>query len=161
LDATTINPVVFCELLLLRSTVFNDIALRRIFLPKCVPISKQTPNLVHCMLHRFFTYLLYDHSDIILPCLELLVLNNPAPYAPVSQYLTPFVTPALRRLRVPERFIGADPICSLTSLMSRSGYKLSDLNMCITGERSLGRSLYQNAFPLVHRLSFSRSATIR
>ncbi|KAJ7871876.1 hypothetical protein B0H14DRAFT_202570 [Mycena olivaceomarginata] len=175
LDAATINPVAFRELPLLRSAVLNDIAaslivlpwrqltslaLRRNFLPECAPVLKQTPNLVHCTLHLFFTYLPYDHSDIILPCLESLVLNNPAPYAPVSQYLTPFVTPALCRLRVPERFIGSDPICSPTSLMSRSGCKLSDLDMCITGERSLGRSLYQNAFPLVRRLSFSRSAMI-
>ncbi|KAJ7347393.1 hypothetical protein DFH08DRAFT_160269 [Mycena albidolilacea] len=162
-----VNPVSFREVPLLRSAVLNDVAaslivlpwaqltslgLKRVFLHECAPILKQTPNLVHCELHLFFAE--YDHTDITLTYLESLALNNPDPLGPVHQYLAPFATPALRSLRIPELFLGPDPIRSLTAFISKSGCKLQDVR--ITGKRSVHMNSYREALPSAGRLSFYR-----
>ncbi|KAJ7871866.1 hypothetical protein B0H14DRAFT_3860566 [Mycena olivaceomarginata] len=169
LELIEVNPLSFREVPLLRSVVLDDfaassivlpwaqltsLALRRVFLHECAPILKQTSNLVHCDLQLSFVE--YDHSDITLPCLELLALNIPDPLGPVCQYLTLFITPALRRLRIPEQFLGPDAIRSLTAFITTSGCELQEL--CITGKRSIpSKSYYREALHSVGRLSFSRS----
>ncbi|KAJ7804398.1 hypothetical protein B0H14DRAFT_2612326 [Mycena olivaceomarginata] len=151
LELVEANPVSFREVPLLRSGVLDDIAassivlpwaqltslaLRRISLHGCAPILKQTPNLVHCDLQLFFVE--YPHFDITLPCLESLALNTPDPFGPVHQYLTLFITPALRRFRIPEHFLGPDAIRSLTAFITTSRCELQELR--ITGEQSIPRS---------------------
>ncbi|KAJ7347382.1 hypothetical protein DFH08DRAFT_1002199 [Mycena albidolilacea] len=153
----------------LKSAVLNDVAassivlpwaqltslaLRKVFLHECAPILKQTSNLVHCDLQLSFVE--YDHSDITLPCLESLALNIPDPLGPVRQYLALFITPALRRLRIPEHFLGPDAIRSLTAFITTSGCELQELH--ITGKQSIpSKSRYREALHSVGRLSFSRS----
>jgi hypothetical protein len=169
LELIEVNPVSFREVPLLRSVVLHDftalsivlpwaqltsLALRRVSLHECAPILKQTPNLVHCNLQLFLVH--YNDSDITLPCLESLALNTPDPLGPVRQYLTFFITPALRRLRIPEQLLGPDTIRSLTAFITTSGCELQELR--ITGKRPIPRkSYYREAFHSVGRLSFSRS----
>jgi hypothetical protein len=132
----------------------TSLALGSVFLHECAPILKQTPNLVHCDLQLSFVE--YDHSDITLPCLESLALNTPYPLGSVCQYLTLFITPALRRLRVPEKFLGLDAIRSLTAFITTSGCELQELR--ITGKRSIpSKSHYREALHSVRKLSFSRN----
>ncbi|KAJ7347378.1 hypothetical protein DFH08DRAFT_779614 [Mycena albidolilacea] len=169
LELIEVNPLSFREVPLLRSVVLDDfaassivlpwaqltsLALRRVFLHECAPLLKQTSNLVHCDLQLSFVE--YDHSDITLPCLESLALNIPDPLGPVCQYLTLFITPALRRLRIPEQFLGPDAIRSLTAFITTSGCELQELR--ITGKRSIpSKSYYREALHSVGRLSFSRN----
>jgi hypothetical protein len=169
LELIEVNPVSFCEVPLLRSVVLDDfaassivlpwaqltsLALRRVFLHECTPILKQTPNLVHCNLRLCFVE--YDYSDITLLCLESLALNTPDPLGPVRQYLTLFIIPALRRLRIPELLLGPDAIRSLTAFITTSGCELQELH--ITGKQSIpSKSRYREALHSVGRLSFSRN----
>jgi hypothetical protein len=71
-------------------------------------VLKQTPNLVHCEL-RLFCSDDDDRTEIVtLSCLESLALNDGGPQ-PITQYLDVLVTPALRSVRVPARFLGLSP----------------------------------------------------
>ncbi|KAF7352140.1 F-box domain-containing protein [Mycena venus] len=162
------NDAVISDVPLLRSVVLNDIAtwkvtlpwaqvtslaLNRVHLHECVPILQQTPNLVYCELRLFFSDDDLGTDVLTLPCLESLALNDPG-HQPLIPYLEAFVTPALHRLRVPERFLGYSPIGTLQSFISKSGSKLQDIR--ITGDRALPKTFYREAFRSVERLSFSR-----
>jgi hypothetical protein len=65
----------------------------------------------------------------------------------VPHWLETFIVPALRSLEVPERFIGPNPVESLTSFIVKSGCKLQEIY--ITGEKSVTEGLYREAFPSI------------
>ncbi|KAF8207827.1 hypothetical protein K438DRAFT_1814358 [Mycena galopus ATCC 62051] len=162
------NVVDFGELPLLRSAYLNDIAALRIILPwaqltslalldvymdVCVSILRQTSSLLRCELGIIFSP--NGHGvNITLPYLESLGLDD-GRSLPVIQCLEFFSTPVLRRLRVPEQFLGTDPVLSLKEFASRSGGKLQEVR--ITGARSLSRTSYREALHSVPRLFFTRS----
>ncbi|KAJ7156506.1 hypothetical protein C8R43DRAFT_1065415 [Mycena crocata] len=171
LEGSPASPVAFTEALLLRTASLNDYAAANVVLPwaqltsltlkviypsECTPVLLQTCGLVHCEL-----FLLTDHPgviqpDVSLPCLESLILVDEDSTG-VTEYLGTFIVPALRKLRVPELFIGTDPISSLASFISKSGCKLEEVR--ITGERSVPRKLYRKVLPLVAQLTFAKPAS--
>ncbi|KAJ6589372.1 hypothetical protein B0H19DRAFT_1226909 [Mycena capillaripes] len=171
-QSVAIDVVAFRDLPRLRSVVLNDIAassvklpwaqltyltLNRVYLHECVPVLRQTTNLVHCELRLFYT-LNKDGNNITLPSLESLALTDPG-HQPITKYLETFVVPALRSLRVPEPFIGADPVTMLASFMSKSCCKLQEL--CITGKLSVPKNTYQEVFPSIPKLSFRENFSSR
>ncbi|KAJ7844643.1 hypothetical protein B0H13DRAFT_126558 [Mycena leptocephala] len=170
-DDPPTTPVTFRDVPMLRGVVINDIAassvilpweqltsvtLNRVYLREFVPVLQQTPKLVHCRLHIFFS--LDDDSDpqinITLPCLESLALNDPGYDQPVTKYLGIFILPALRNLKVAEQFLGSTPIDSLTSFISKSGCTLQEVH--IIGGRSVQEDPYRDAFPSIPKFSFTR-----
>ncbi|KAJ7113032.1 hypothetical protein C8R44DRAFT_882066 [Mycena epipterygia] len=123
----------------------------------CAPILTQTVNLVHCKLILWHGNA--NQPDIELPCLKSLVLIKFDLMKAVSHtpYLSTFVVPALRRLQVPDKYLGADPIDMLQSFISKSGCQLEEV--CITGERSAPKASYRNAFPSIPKFTFNRALT--
>jgi hypothetical protein len=97
--------------------------------------------------------------DITLPYLKSLTLIAPNPpfHHPRTNDLQIFIVPALLSLEIPERFLGLDPIYSLTSFISKSGCTLQEV--CIAGKRLFTKSSYHSVFPLIQTFLFSgRSA---
>ncbi|KAF7353342.1 hypothetical protein MSAN_01522500 [Mycena sanguinolenta] len=161
------RSVSFGELPLLRSVVLNRTAsmcarlpwaqltslfMSRVYLHDCIPILSQTSTLIHCELHLWCS----DRDNVItLPCLESLVLtcSDFEGCASHPEILKSFITPSLRNLRFPERFLGNEPILGLTDFISKSVTKLQDV--CITGKRSVSNEAYRDALQSVPKLSFS------
>jgi hypothetical protein len=159
----------FAEAPLLRTAILNDIAathvilpwaqlisltLNRVFPRECLPILKQTTNLVHCEL-RLYLEDMIPLPDIILPSLESLVLKDPGTL-PLTGYLHTFIVPALRRLEISERSLELrpiDPLKSLALFTSKSGCKLQEL--CITGQRTVSKHSYRREFPSIQMFSFT------
>jgi hypothetical protein len=100
----------------------------------------------------------HRQPDITLPDLKSLTLIAPKRTSlPRMNDLQIFIVPALLSLKIPERFLGLDPIDSLTSFMSKSGCTLQEV--CIAGKRLFTKSSYHSAFPLIRTFLFSgRSA---
>ncbi|KAJ7213730.1 hypothetical protein B0H12DRAFT_370592 [Mycena haematopus] len=164
------TPVSFCEFPLLRSVRLNDtatswvtlpwaqltsIALYQMTIPECVPILQQTSNLTHCELDLGYSKSFNHDIVIALPCLQSLVLTGPdLSGCPSFECLESFNSPAIRHLRISERFLGNKPIRSLTEFMSKSGSKLQEV--CITGKWSqVPTKSYRDALQSVPELSFT------
>ncbi|KAJ6578120.1 hypothetical protein B0H19DRAFT_1122441 [Mycena capillaripes] len=163
------DTVVTLHMPLLRTVIIDDIAAYRILLPwaqvtsltllsvyprECVPILQQTANLVHCELRVYFD----EDSDqpgqdITLKCLESLTLVDPGD-DPTINFLTTFVVPALRSLRIPEAFLGPSPIDSLTTFLSKSTCKMEKVHIRVTSPRSVSHDSYRVAFPSIRKFSF-------
>jgi hypothetical protein len=73
---------------------------------------------------------------------------------PRTEYLTYFTTPALRRLQLPETFLGPDPIRCLKGFISKSGCELQDVRITVTGKMVASINTYLQEFPSVGKLSF-------
>jgi hypothetical protein len=115
---------------------------------KCVPILQQTLSLLHCELSLIFAERSdQSETDIRLPHLESLTLEAEFDTDLVPDCLKTFIVPALRSLEIPERFIGSNPVESLTSFIVKSGCKLQEIY--ITGEKSVTEGLYREAFPSI------------
>ncbi|KAJ6464370.1 hypothetical protein C8R45DRAFT_1219885 [Mycena sanguinolenta] len=160
--------VSFGELPLLRSAVLGrtaslrarlpwaqltSLAVSRVFLYEFAPILSQTSTLMHCELLLWCS----GHDNVItLPCLESLVLTCSDYEGCTSrpETLKSFITPALHNLRFSERFLGPDPLPSLTDFMAKSGAKLQEI--CITGRRLVPKNSYREALQSIPRLSFSQ-----
>ncbi|KAJ7186639.1 hypothetical protein C8R46DRAFT_277214 [Mycena filopes] len=153
---------------LLHSATLNDVTSERIILPwaqltsltlhsvfprECTPVLRQTPHLIYCSLS-----LLRDAGvptpQMSLPYLESLeMLEMDA--EPVAGYLETFIVPALSTLRVPESFLGVDPIGGLRSFIGRSDCKVRDVVITYTaGEKLASTESYRNAFPSILNFSF-------
>ncbi|KAK7018501.1 F-box domain-containing protein [Favolaschia claudopus] len=162
------------ELPLLHSAILNDFAaqclilpwaqltvlgLVRVYLSECTPVLKQTPNLEVCELELYFDLEVGNLSSVTLPRLKALVFKAPNSNVPstaehVREVLWVFITPALRILRIPERFLGPTPQSSLASFMTDSGCS-SLQTVCITGFRKrVPSTLYQEALPRTVAVSF-------
>ncbi|KAJ6589246.1 hypothetical protein B0H19DRAFT_234246 [Mycena capillaripes] len=168
-DDSTFQPfIVFSDVPLLRTVTLDDLATHVTILPwrqltsltltrltpnGCVPHLQQASNLVHCELRLCFSGPIDQLPDITLSSLESLTFAD-ALSGPPIRYLETFILPALCRLEIPERFLGPNPITSLTSFVSKSGCKLKDL--CIRGNRSVARESYRAAFSSILRFSFSK-----
>ncbi|KAJ7871576.1 hypothetical protein B0H13DRAFT_2554310 [Mycena leptocephala] len=166
-ESPAIDVLAFRVMPLLRSVILNDhslnvilpwaqlmsLTLVRVYPRESVPVLQKTSNLVRCQLE-----LCVDHGndqpgpDIPLPCLESLTLAD-AGSGPVIDFLETFIVPALRRLEIPEGFLGPNPIDSVTGFVSKSRCKLAELH--IDGPRSLPKQSYRKAFPSIRKFSFS------
>ncbi|KAJ7629789.1 hypothetical protein DFH06DRAFT_1225410 [Mycena polygramma] len=117
-----------------------------------VRILAQTRNLIYCELHLAFGPRAIDRPDIILRCLEALVLIDAEGY-PVPEFLRTFIAPKLRTLQIPEAFLAPNPIDSLTTFFSKSGCTLEELYL--TRAKSVPEKSYRKAFPSLPKLSFN------
>ncbi|KAJ6602812.1 hypothetical protein DFH09DRAFT_1270637 [Mycena vulgaris] len=170
-DFPHLLTVPFPDVPRLRSATLNELAGITVFLPwaqltsltlldttssESAEILEQTPNLVSCELVLCGAHL--SQRDIHLSSLQTLVLVqlDPDPYeVPVARYLDVLTAPSLRRLQVPEKFLGADPMAALESFISRSECKLQEVR--ITGDRLVAQAVYRRAFPSVPNLCFNRA----
>ncbi|KAJ7701684.1 hypothetical protein B0H16DRAFT_1705296 [Mycena metata] len=121
---------------------------------ECAKVLVQTVNLVYCELITCGVG--SDLPDVLLPRLETLVFVAFAAEDsdPSTGYLSTFVLPALRRLQIPEAFLGPDSIATLKSFVSKSGCKLQEL--CVTGPHEVSKRVYREAFSTIHIISFNK-----
>ncbi|KAF8207669.1 hypothetical protein K438DRAFT_1961932 [Mycena galopus ATCC 62051] len=162
-----IKEITFRQVPLLRSAVLGG-AVNRVILPwaqltslalttylhQCVSVLKQTHNLMPCKLRLYGLPSFDCPTAITFPRLESLEFSDPGALC-AHCYLQYFITPALRNLRIPEKFLGEDPARSLPEFTSKYGRSLQEVR--ITGHRSVSRTSYREALQSVPKLSFSRS----
>jgi hypothetical protein len=139
-------------------TQLTSLTLRGVQPSQCVPILRQTSNLVHCELcvHNQTNYSNQRTPDVAFPFLKSLVLKKIKGDCPVTGYLETFVVPALRGLQIPEKFLGSNPIGSLTGFIAKSGCSLQEIH--ITGKRRLHGDSYFQEFPSI-RISFEKGVS--
>ncbi|KAJ7113022.1 hypothetical protein C8R44DRAFT_234856 [Mycena epipterygia] len=136
----------------------TSVTLMHVMPDECAPILTQTVNLVHCQLAMDYGDLPIHQSDMELACLESLVLAKCRKrHVPLTHYLNTFIVPALRRLQVPDEFLGRSSVDTLKSFISRSGCQLQEV--FITGKRSVPRAVYRHAFPSIPNFTFNRKLT--
>jgi hypothetical protein len=168
-DPTNVVKVVLLELPQLRTAILDDSAVSLVVLPwpqltsltltcvypeECGPILQQTSNLLYCNLRLYPVYgQSHEIPDITLPHLEALTLKDTESDATgLVGCLNTFIVPALRRLQIPEEFLGESPIDALASFMSKSGCRLE--TVCITGETiSITKDSFLEAFPAIAKLT--------
>ncbi|KAJ6554281.1 hypothetical protein B0H19DRAFT_144317 [Mycena capillaripes] len=144
------------EVITLPWAQLTSLTLRDVYPFECLPILKQTSNLVHCELCLWIDELSptdINAPDIMLPCLESLTFRNPDGRR-LSDFLAIIVVPALLSLRVPERLLGSDPIGLLMSLISKSGCKLQEMAIHPDGTLTVTEDSYRSAFLSIPQLSF-------
>ncbi|KAJ6472313.1 hypothetical protein C8R47DRAFT_1295693 [Mycena vitilis] len=128
-------------------TQLTSLTLIALFPHEFVPILQKTTNLVCCTLEVTSHDDGPPQPDIELPCLELLTLRVDLRE---NGCLPSFISPALCRLKIPERCLGHDPIESLTLFISKCGCKLHEMR--ITENTSVFRASYRQAFPSIPKL---------
>ncbi|KAJ7157461.1 hypothetical protein C8R46DRAFT_1355762 [Mycena filopes] len=146
----------------LRTVILNDVAASRIQLPwaqltsvslhnvyprECVPILKQTPNLLHCEL-LIFNVDIADTTELTLPSLQSLILQSDC-NSRVIGYLDSLTLPALRNLSIAESFLGENPIDALNPFITKSGCKLHELRI---GDKIKNPSIYRQGFPSIPKI---------
>ncbi|KAJ7225237.1 hypothetical protein B0H12DRAFT_277083 [Mycena haematopus] len=149
------NVFVFYEVPQLRTVVLTSIVSSTVTLPwvqltcltlnyvganRCIQILAKTLNLVKCELIVTHEADNLINLDLALPCLESLSLCT---YYPV--FLHYFIVPSLCRLELDERLLGAEPISTLRSFISRSGCRLQEV--CIIRDSLGTRKSLRQAFP--------------
>jgi hypothetical protein len=82
--------------------------------------------------------------------LETLILDSYTLRA--TGFIDTFVVPALRTLHVTEDVLGASPIGTLASFISKSGCSLQEVR--ITRHRWVPEDVYREAFPSITTFSF-------
>ncbi|KAK7036100.1 F-box domain-containing protein [Favolaschia claudopus] len=101
------------------------------------PILQKTLNLVSCVLNfgsdEYEQYTITDYH-IKLPCLTSLIVRRDDREM-VTGILTAFVVPHLRRLEIPEPFLGSDPIASLKGFVSESSCNCALKELVITNRK--------------------------
>ncbi|KAF8137831.1 hypothetical protein K438DRAFT_1881356 [Mycena galopus ATCC 62051] len=164
----------FDEAPLLRTAILNDTAALNLTLPwsqltsltltgimdlqECFPIVQQASNLVHCMLelYHFNANMNVVDSDatFLFESLESLALVDPLPHlAKCINFLRALIILTIRSLDISERFLGSDPIDSLTSFISNSGCELQHVR--IMGKTSVPLDSYHAAFPSIQNFVFN------
>ncbi|KAJ7105076.1 hypothetical protein C8R43DRAFT_227261 [Mycena crocata] len=169
-------PATFTDTPFLRTAILNNTAAACIPLPwpqltsltltaiyptQCGPILRQTTQLVHCTL-ALCLEAPPPPPDTTLPHLQSLVLMlwEAGGDEPTSLgYLQSFIVPALRKLQVPENFLGTRPVYSLGQFIAKSGCNLQQL--CLTGFprfRFAPEKNYTKAFPYISNITFVRES---
>ncbi|KAJ6562482.1 hypothetical protein B0H19DRAFT_98435 [Mycena capillaripes] len=131
----------------------TSLTLNMVYPDEWYSILQQTSRLVHCNLNFDIVYA-HPIPDIALPCLESLAFKAEWAVSALG-YLGAFIVPALRSLRIPERFLMPNPIDSLKSFVSKSGCELQRLH--IVGEGVTGHA-YHEAFPSILELTSGRGS---
>jgi hypothetical protein len=91
-------------------------------------------------------------ADITLLRLETLIFVLRGYTLTVAGPLDTLIVPALRTLHVPEDLLGASPIETLASFVSKSGCSLREVR--ITRHHLVPEDAYREAFPSITTLSF-------
>ncbi|KAJ7042992.1 hypothetical protein C8F04DRAFT_1029960 [Mycena alexandri] len=164
-ESGTSDVGVFRDAPLLRTAVLNYVAIQKVVLPwvqltslvlhhvfpsDCSTVLQQTPNLAHCEMPKLCCDDDSVEPDVNLPRLESLIFGNES--ETVTTYLGTFIVPTLRRLQIPERFLGSNPIHSLGFFISKSGCRLQDV--LITQRSEVPEDDYCEAFSSILKLSF-------
>ncbi|KAJ7616768.1 hypothetical protein DFH06DRAFT_1483656 [Mycena polygramma] len=131
----------------------TDLTLTTVYPTECEPVLRRVPDLVHCEL-----WITYDpdydgpSSEIPLLRLESLIMHN-YEHEATTGFLHAFMTPALRRLQIPEPSLAPNPIDNLRAFISKSVCRLQELG--VTGQLSVHKDLaeYRRAFPGIPKLS--------
>ncbi|KAK7018555.1 F-box domain-containing protein [Favolaschia claudopus] len=121
----------------------------------CVSMLLKTPNLTSFRLDEFSVDQPPDWHppDVPLPHLQSFLVSSMKSSVGRSDCLATFLTPAIRKLHIPEVILGSQPIHALTSFVSRSG-QLEHVH--ITGERLASDHSYRinKAFSFLKSLTF-------
>ncbi|KAJ7187847.1 hypothetical protein C8R46DRAFT_1340781 [Mycena filopes] len=130
----------------------TSLTLRNIRPSDCSPVLKQARSLTSCDLLLVFDPDSFDLGpDITFRYLTSLTLDVNAllgASAIPAEYLHTFTVPSLRSLKIPEGFLGRDPVRALASFISKSGCKLQGLDM--GGKCRISRRAYREAFPSIN-----------
>ncbi|KAJ7611900.1 hypothetical protein DFH06DRAFT_1485058 [Mycena polygramma] len=137
----------------------TSLTLRFTSITESLRILRETPELVHCELELFCPNLNGDPASVVEPdlplqFLESLVFRDIFGHGSLSGCLQPFVTPALRSLRITESILQPDHIDTLASFLTKSGCDLQEV--CITGKRAVPGAVYCEAFPAIQKFSFEQ-----
>ncbi|KAJ7664554.1 hypothetical protein DFH06DRAFT_1470874 [Mycena polygramma] len=140
-------------------TQLTSLTLRFTSITDSLRILRETPDLIHCELELYCPNLNGDPTSVVehdlpLQFLESLVFRDIFGHGSLSGCLRPFVTPALRSLRITESILQPDHIGTLASFLTKSGCDLQEV--CITGKRAVTAAAYCEAFPAIQRFSFER-----
>ncbi|KAJ7187331.1 hypothetical protein C8R46DRAFT_981616 [Mycena filopes] len=135
----------------------TKVVLRQVYPSNCSIVLQQTSNLVHCDIPSLWLdeVNVTAEPDVHLPHLESLIFGDESDT--VTIYHGTLIVPALRRLHIPERLLGLNPIDSLRSFISRSGCQLREV--LITGPLYVDRDRYHAAFPSIPSLTFDEVET--
>ncbi|KAK7053654.1 F-box domain-containing protein [Favolaschia claudopus] len=148
LDCDAIDEVTV-ELSKLRS-----LRLRHMSLYSCAKILSSIPNLVHCELDLHDGTADDEGDGIRLAHLESLRLKPALRRSTRVNFLSWFIVPNIRRLQVPEGWMGQDPLRALADFVTRSS-GCKDLHcICISGQRRVSQSVYRAAFPTISKFVF-------
>ncbi|KAK7017385.1 F-box domain-containing protein [Favolaschia claudopus] len=129
-------------------------------LPRFIPMLQQARNLVHCELNVFLNP---QHGqvapDLHFPRMESLTIKAVVggnPHLDI-RILECFVTPALRRLVVPDFNLGNDPFDTLSSFFAKSSCTLDSLCLTYDERQARARNItvadYRLAFPTISSIS--------
>ncbi|KAJ7659264.1 hypothetical protein DFH06DRAFT_438729 [Mycena polygramma] len=164
LNIPSSSIVTFSDTPMLRTVVLNFCAARSIIMPwdqltsltvtqilprEWEPILQQTKNLVHCKLDVAEITGEPPVADTRLPCLRSLTITD---VEGLNGCLESFIVSALRRLEVPEQFLGSNPTRTLASFISKSRCQLREVR--ITGEISVPMESYRQEFGSIPTFSF-------
>ncbi|KAJ6478069.1 hypothetical protein C8R47DRAFT_1219621 [Mycena vitilis] len=104
------------------------------------PILRQAPNLRHLELN--FVFRRHEDSynprqELVLPCVETLIINEPKSYGLARRMPDVFIVPALQTLQLPEFFLGPNPVDTLRAFVWTAGCTLQRVRVtariCIRG----------------------------
>ncbi|KAK7055865.1 F-box domain-containing protein [Favolaschia claudopus] len=126
--------------------------------PKFIPMLQQARNLIHCELNIFLNQKHGATPELHFPRMESLTFKADVggnPHLDI-RILDCFVTPALRRLVVPDPVLGRDPFDTLSSFFANSSCTLDSL--CITYDEGQARA--RNIMVADYRLAFPTIANI-
>ncbi|KAJ7125437.1 hypothetical protein C8R46DRAFT_80729 [Mycena filopes] len=161
----SLPSTVFRDTPQLRTVVLDDIAafhfqlpwsqltsvtLHRVYPRECVPVLRQTHNLLHCNLSLCDEDTDNTTEPLTLPYLQSLTLQRDSE-EPYVGYLDSLTLPVLHTLSIPEPFLGEGPVDALTRFFNKSGCKLHELS--ITDKILRDLSIYRQGFPLIPRLT--------
>ncbi|KAF7376903.1 F-box domain-containing protein [Mycena sanguinolenta] len=132
----------------------TSLTLKYVSVAQCTRILVETLNLVQCTLYLDSADGLGVFTDLALPCLESLALQDDSWEQTVGErFLNRFTVPSLRRLELEEVFLGAEPITALELFISKSRCRLQEV--CISEDTAKHHELYRQAFPSIPVFSFT------
>ncbi|KAJ7187337.1 hypothetical protein C8R46DRAFT_288054 [Mycena filopes] len=135
----------------------TKLVLCQVYPSNCSIVLQQTPNLVCCEIPSLWLDEVSDTAepDVHLPHLESLIFGDESDT--VTNYHGTFIVPALRRLHIPELFLGLNPIDSLRCFLLKSGCQPREVR--ITGPLEVDRHEYYAAFPSIPSICFDEVET--
>ncbi|KAK6977945.1 F-box domain-containing protein [Favolaschia claudopus] len=160
------TPLPLLEVPLLRTVVINDqgspslvlpwsqltsLTLRRTHPGACLSILREASQLLECRLHLWSQRTPLGGGAVVLPRLESLVFERDSEVC--REFFESLVTPALRRLELPEAFLRPHDVETLKAYISKSGCTLQSLR--VTALASLIQQiLYRMAFRSIPTITF-------
>jgi hypothetical protein len=131
----------------------TSLALNSVYRSEYVPILQHAPSTLRdCALDiiwKSFDALPHLYTEITLPCLESLIVNDSNDNW-TGSYPGVFVVPALRSLRIAESFLAPNPIHALASFIALS--RSTPQEVCVISAQETSGA-YHTAFPAIPNFS--------